>query len=145
MAALQKWNGGVIIISHDERFITTVAKEVWKFDPWRLSCSTKSFGKLWVCGDGTVTKFKGDVQSYKVRNHLFSYRYHTLIWPWNNRNSLWVISKRSLKIHRGIPTERTPIPDVEVPDWTSSQENTTITPMIGAIVLPLYFFCSVPL
>lgn len=28
MSALQKWNGGVIIISHDERFITTVAKEV---------------------------------------------------------------------------------------------------------------------
>lgn len=47
MAALGKWNGGVIIISHDERFITQVAKE------------------LWVCGDGTVKKFKGDVQSYK--------------------------------------------------------------------------------
>ncbi|KAJ7652002.1 P-loop containing nucleoside triphosphate hydrolase protein [Mycena polygramma] len=47
MLALEKWNGGVIIISHDERFITTVAKE------------------LWVCGDGTVSKFKGDVQSYK--------------------------------------------------------------------------------
>ncbi|EGN92667.1 hypothetical protein SERLA73DRAFT_190661 [Serpula lacrymans var. lacrymans S7.3] len=47
MAALNTWNGGVIIISHDERFITTVAKE------------------LWVCGDGTVTKFRGDVQSYK--------------------------------------------------------------------------------
>ncbi|KAF8575906.1 P-loop containing nucleoside triphosphate hydrolase protein [Ramaria rubella] len=47
MAALSAWNGGVILISHDERFITTVAKE------------------LWVCGDGTTTKFKGDVQSYK--------------------------------------------------------------------------------
>ncbi|KAI9436961.1 P-loop containing nucleoside triphosphate hydrolase protein [Lactarius indigo] len=47
MLALSTWNGGVIIISHDERFITSVAKE------------------LWVCGDGTVTKFKGDVQAYK--------------------------------------------------------------------------------
>jgi len=28
MAALNSWNGGVIVISHDERFITTVAKEV---------------------------------------------------------------------------------------------------------------------
>ncbi|KAJ7789481.1 P-loop containing nucleoside triphosphate hydrolase protein [Mycena olivaceomarginata] len=46
-ARLGKWNGGVIIISHDERFITNVAKE------------------LWVCGDGTVFKFRGDVQSYK--------------------------------------------------------------------------------
>ncbi|KAG6333972.1 hypothetical protein ID866_5123 [Astraeus odoratus] len=48
MTALNIWNGGVIVISHDERFITTVAKE------------------LWVCADGTVSKFKGDVQSYKV-------------------------------------------------------------------------------
>ncbi|KAJ3510511.1 hypothetical protein NMY22_g15962 [Coprinellus aureogranulatus] len=47
MAALRAWNGGVILISHDERFITSVAKE------------------LWVCGDGTVYKFKGDVESYK--------------------------------------------------------------------------------
>ena len=28
MTALQKWNGGVIIISHDERFICCVATEV---------------------------------------------------------------------------------------------------------------------
>ncbi|KAH9171702.1 P-loop containing nucleoside triphosphate hydrolase protein [Lactarius sanguifluus] len=49
MSALSTWNGGVIIISHDERFITSVAKE------------------LWVCGDGTVTKFMGDVQAYKAR------------------------------------------------------------------------------
>lgn len=28
MAALIAWNGGVIVISHDERFITSVAKEV---------------------------------------------------------------------------------------------------------------------
>ncbi|KAI9567006.1 P-loop containing nucleoside triphosphate hydrolase protein [Boletus coccyginus] len=47
MAVLNSWNGGVIIISHDERFITNVAKE------------------LWVCADATVTKFKGDVQAYK--------------------------------------------------------------------------------
>ena len=28
MTALSTWNGGVILISHDERFITNVAKEV---------------------------------------------------------------------------------------------------------------------
>ncbi|KAI0706217.1 P-loop containing nucleoside triphosphate hydrolase protein [Cytidiella melzeri] len=47
MTALKTWNGGVIVISHDERFITTVAKE------------------LWVCADGTFSQFKGDVQAYK--------------------------------------------------------------------------------
>jgi ATP-binding cassette subfamily F protein 3 len=67
MNALQTWNGGVIIISHDERFITTVAKEVG------TCCSHKKHGRLivwlqlWVCDDMTVSKFKGDVQSYKVR------------------------------------------------------------------------------
>jgi ATPase subunit of ABC transporter with duplicated ATPase domains len=28
MMALNTWNGGVIVISHDERFITSVANEV---------------------------------------------------------------------------------------------------------------------
>lgn len=28
MNAIESWNGGVILISHDERFITKVAKEV---------------------------------------------------------------------------------------------------------------------
>ncbi|KAG9014784.1 hypothetical protein FRB94_010631 [Tulasnella sp. JGI-2019a] len=47
MHALNTWNGGVILISHDERFITSVSKE------------------LWVCGDGKVQKYYGDVTSYK--------------------------------------------------------------------------------
>jgi len=47
MHALSIWNGGVIIISHDERFITSVASE------------------LWVCVGGKVEKFRGDVQAYK--------------------------------------------------------------------------------
>lgn len=40
--------GGVILISHDERFITTVSNE------------------LWVCNEGKVQKYYGDVTSYKV-------------------------------------------------------------------------------
>ncbi|KAB5588654.1 Translational regulator GCN20-like ABC transporter protein [Ceratobasidium theobromae] len=54
MSALQSWNGGVILISHDERFITTVSNE------------------LWVCGDGQVVKYKGDVQAYKVSDESYS-------------------------------------------------------------------------
>ena len=48
ISAITGWNGGVIVISHDERFITSVAQE------------------LWVCNEGEVYKFKGDVQAYKV-------------------------------------------------------------------------------
>lgn len=47
MEALHKWNGGIIVISHDERFINGVADQ------------------LWVCADGTVSKYKGDVKAYK--------------------------------------------------------------------------------
>jgi hypothetical protein len=38
MIALGTWNGGVIVISHDERFITSVAKEVREC--CCLSCAT---------------------------------------------------------------------------------------------------------
>jgi ATPase subunit of ABC transporter with duplicated ATPase domains len=46
MAALSTWNGGVIVISHDERFITTVAKEVSACKSVYLGCclSLSSYG-----------------------------------------------------------------------------------------------------
>ena len=40
MNALKIWNGGVILISHDERFITSVANEVrWLLLIWQLFSS----------------------------------------------------------------------------------------------------------
>ncbi|WVQ76049.1 hypothetical protein IAR50_005685 [Cryptococcus sp. DSM 104548] len=45
--AIKSFKGGVISISHDERFITNTSNQ------------------LWVCADGKVTKFLGDVESYK--------------------------------------------------------------------------------
>ncbi len=45
--ALKNWNGGVISISHDERFINATANE------------------LWVLNDGKVEKFYGSVAAYK--------------------------------------------------------------------------------
>jgi ATPase subunit of ABC transporter with duplicated ATPase domains len=39
MEALKIWHGGVILISHDERFINNVCKQ------------------LWVCADGTLSKW----------------------------------------------------------------------------------------
>ncbi|GAA94054.1 hypothetical protein E5Q_00701 [Mixia osmundae IAM 14324] len=44
---LTKWNGGVITISHDERFINACCKQ------------------LYICADGKVEIFKGDVSAYK--------------------------------------------------------------------------------
>lgn len=45
--AINRWNGGVIVVSHDERFIHSCLNE------------------LWVCDNGTVYKFVGDVSAYK--------------------------------------------------------------------------------
>lgn len=45
--AINRWNGGVIVISHDERFINSCLKE------------------MWVCENGTVYKFNGSVSEYK--------------------------------------------------------------------------------
>ena len=47
MDAIRKWNGGVIVISHDERFINNACDE------------------LWTCNDGRVEKFHGSVAAYK--------------------------------------------------------------------------------
>ncbi|KAM0748253.1 putative regulation of translational elongation-related protein [Meredithblackwellia eburnea MCA 4105] len=47
MAALNVWNGGVIVISHDTTFINTVCDQ------------------LWVVGDCKCEKFYGDVSEYK--------------------------------------------------------------------------------
>ncbi|KAL2888365.1 putative ABC transporter ATP-binding protein C29A3.09c [Ceratocystis lukuohia] len=47
--ALQKFEGGVLMVSHDVTMLQTV-------------CTS-----LWVCDNGTVEKFDGDVQMYKKR------------------------------------------------------------------------------
>lgn len=47
MDAINRWNGGVIVVSHDERFINNCLKE------------------MWVCDNGTVYKFDGNVSEYK--------------------------------------------------------------------------------
>ncbi|KAJ1970063.1 ATP-binding cassette, regulator of translational elongation [Dispira parvispora] len=46
--ALREFGGGVVLVSHDERFIDAVANE------------------LWVCQDGTLSKFRGEgIKEYK--------------------------------------------------------------------------------
>lgn len=45
--AINKYNGGLILVSHDERLIRMVCKE------------------LWVCGDGTVKSVEGGIDEYK--------------------------------------------------------------------------------
>jgi ATP-binding cassette subfamily F protein 3 len=47
--ALQKFEGGVLMVSHDVTMIQNV-------------CNS-----LWVCDNGTVEKFPGDVKAYKKR------------------------------------------------------------------------------
>jgi energy-coupling factor transporter ATP-binding protein EcfA2 len=61
MAAIKKWNGGCILISHDTRFITTVANE------------------LWVCADGSVQKFYGFVFLFLI-NRLSLFRSSFRSW-----------------------------------------------------------------
>lgn len=46
-AAINKFNGGLILVSHDERLIHMVCKE------------------LWVCADGGVTSLEGGIEEYK--------------------------------------------------------------------------------
>jgi len=45
--AIQKFGGGVILVSHDERLIRNVCKEVW------------------VCGNGSVKRIEGGFDEYR--------------------------------------------------------------------------------
>lgn len=45
--ALTKFTGGLILVSHDERMIRLICKE------------------LWVCGNGSVSNIEGGIDRYK--------------------------------------------------------------------------------
>ena len=45
--AINRYDGGLVLVSHDFRLIDAVAKEIW------------------VCDHKTVTVWKGDIRSYK--------------------------------------------------------------------------------
>lgn len=45
--AIQSYQGGLMVVSHDQYFITSVCRE------------------LWVIGDGHATRFRGDFNEYK--------------------------------------------------------------------------------
>jgi len=45
--AINNFQGGVVLVSHDFRLISQVAKEIW------------------LCDNGTVSTFKGDIRAYK--------------------------------------------------------------------------------
>ena len=45
--ALNEWDGGLVLVSHDFRLINQVAQE------------------LWVCADQTVTRWQDDIMSFK--------------------------------------------------------------------------------
>jgi energy-coupling factor transporter ATP-binding protein EcfA2 len=46
--AVNEFEGGMVLVSHDMRLISQVAKEIW------------------ICDDKTITRYRGDIQSFKM-------------------------------------------------------------------------------
>jgi ATP-binding cassette subfamily F protein 2 len=46
--AVNEFEGGLVLVSHDMRLISQVAKEIW------------------ICDDKTITKYHGDIQNFKM-------------------------------------------------------------------------------
>jgi ATP-binding cassette subfamily F protein 2 len=46
--AVNEFSGGMVLVSHDMRLISQVAKEIW------------------ICDHKTITKYKGDIQNFKM-------------------------------------------------------------------------------
>lgn len=77
MLALQKWNGGVIIISHDERFITTVADQVVsaaEFLEWTSCWHSHSSGFV------VMELSRNSGETCKVTRQMFSCANHRRSW-----------------------------------------------------------------
>lgn len=66
--ALNKFEGGVILVSHDERLISLVCDEIWVVSP---GFKDARMGGRWV--PGRVTVFEGSFDEYreKLRDGLF--------------------------------------------------------------------------
>jgi ATP-binding cassette subfamily F protein 2 len=46
--AVNEYEGGLVLVSHDMRLISQVAKEIW------------------ICDDKTITKYQGDIMNFKM-------------------------------------------------------------------------------
>lgn len=46
--AVNEFSGGLVLVSHDMRLISQIAKEIW------------------ICDNKTITRFQGDIQSFKM-------------------------------------------------------------------------------
>uniref|UniRef100_A0A6V0BTU4 ABC transporter domain-containing protein n=1 Tax=Pseudo-nitzschia australis TaxID=44445 RepID=A0A6V0BTU4_9STRA len=46
--AVNEYEGGLVLVSHDMRLISQVANEIW------------------ICDEGTITKYKGDIMNFKM-------------------------------------------------------------------------------
>lgn len=46
--AVNEFEGGMVLVSHDMRLISQVAKEIW------------------ICDDKTITKYRGDIMNFKM-------------------------------------------------------------------------------
>lgn len=47
--ALNSFNGGILIVSHDGRLISTVCEEIW------------------ICEEGKVEQFRGEYKDYRAQ------------------------------------------------------------------------------
>ena len=47
IAAIQDFQGGILVVSHDQHFVSNICSE------------------LWVVNDGACTRFRGDFNAYK--------------------------------------------------------------------------------
>merc|ERR1712137_777863 len=46
--AINQWEGGMVLVSHDMRLISQVAQEIW------------------ICDKRRITKYQGDIQNFKM-------------------------------------------------------------------------------
>ena len=68
---LNKFKGGVLMISHDIRLIRYVAESAWviwsSFSPTELiSTCSQCAEQIYICDNKQITLYKGDIMDFKL-------------------------------------------------------------------------------
>jgi ATP-binding cassette subfamily F protein 2 len=114
--AVNEFEGGLVLVSHDMRLISQVAKEIW------------------ICDNKTITRHQGDIQSFKMhmRSQMGIGEEKKVL-----RGDFSVKQKETTNGEASKPTKAAPAPKLEViaPRMSTKVEDddaTTTTAATGA-------------
>lgn len=84
--AINEFEGGLVLVSHDMRLISQVAKEIW------------------ICDNKTITKYKGDILNFKMGKCFMKIQLsgrHSCCLLWHPTQSMYLVPISLIRHEKG--------------------------------------------